>query len=280
VKIYLEEEVPQGSAEWHRVRMGIPTASRAKDVITAVKGDLSEARHKYGYQLIAERVLQEPFTVDIGHLPWVIHGKERETEAANAYAEIMGYETVKVGFVTTDSGRWGCSPDRLIPSIKGAVEIKAPSEVVQIGYLLEGGPGKDYKQQCQMQIAVCDLNSAHFFSHNERTPPVLVQFPPDDAYIKKLEAALRTFADELDFGEAKIRAMGLFSPAPKVASDADRMADMLISDIDRLRGLQQILDKEGEAEFQAALGELPYEQKQRVRLAIEGTKGILRSESL
>lgn len=281
MKIYLETDAPQGSATWHRVRMGIPTASRAKDIITAVKGDLSEARHKYGYQLIAERILQEPFTSDIGHLPWIIHGKEREDEAANAYAEIMGVELTKVGFVTIDSGRWGCSPDRLVLSdARGACEIKAPSEVVQIGYLLEGGPGKDYRQQCQMQIAVCNLNWTDFFSHNERCPPVRVRFQPDDAYIKKLETALRIFADELDESEAKVRAMGLFAQAAVLRSDGDRMADMLIADIDRLRGLQQILDKEGEAEFQAALGELPFEQKQRVREAIEGIKQLMRVEAL
>ncbi|MEJ0017483.1 MAG: lambda exonuclease family protein [Acetobacteraceae bacterium] len=278
MKIYLDHEVPQGSVQWHAIRLGIPTASRAKDVITAVKGDLSEARHKYGYQLIAERILREPFATDVGHLQWVIHGKERESEAANAYADIMGVELTKVGFVSIDSGRWGCSPDRLVltEGVRGAAEIKAPSEVVQIGYLLEGGPGKDYRQQVQMQISVCDLNWADFFSHNERCPPLRARFHPDDAYIKKLEAALRTFADELDDGEERIRRLGLFSPAAKLANDADRMADAMIADIDRLRSLQETLDKGGDAEFVAALGTMPREQQQRVREAIEANQALLR----
>ncbi len=281
MKIYLESEAPQGSATWHRLRMGRPTASRCADVVTEVKGELSKARFKYGYQLIAERVLQEPFTMDLGHLPWVVHGQEREGEAAKAYAAITGGECHKVGFVATDDERYGCSPDLLVTTgaQKGAAEIKSPKETTQIEYLLSG-PGSHYRCQAQMQVLVCNLNWVDFFSHNERCPPFMQRFNPDDEFIKKIEGHLLTFCDELDHWEAKVRAMGMFAPAAKMASDADRLADMLISDIDRLRGLQEILDKEGDAAFIAALGELPHEQKQRVRMAIEGTKQILRSESL
>lgn len=282
MKIYLDSDAPQGSSQWHAVRLGIPTASRFDDVVTAVKGDLSEARHKYGYQLIAERILQEPLATDIGHLPHIEEGKIREAEAANAYSEIMGVELVKVGFVTIDSGRWGCSPDRLVmpDGDRGACEIKAPSAVVHIGYMLEGTPGKSYRQQVQGQIAICNLNWNDFFSYNDRCPPVRIRFNPDDAYIKKIEAALRTFADELDNNEAKIRAMGLFAPAAKLESDADRMANWFISDLDRLRGLQQILDREGDAAFVAALGDMPRECQQRVREAIEAQKQLIRSEGI
>lgn len=279
-KIYLEQEYPQGSAAWHALRLGIPTASRCSDLVTPVKGDLSKSRFKYAYQLVAERVLREPLATDIGHLPWIIEGKEKEAEAAQMYAEITGAELVKVGFVAADHGRWGCSPDRLITNTgRGAVEIKAPTEVVQIGYLL-GGPGDDYRPQCQMQILVCDLEWVDFFAHNPRMPPVQMRYQPDGGYIKKIEDALSTFADELDDMEKRVRAMGYFAPAAKLEDDAERLANMLIADIDRMRGLQDILDREGDDAFRAALGTMPREQQQRVREAIEANKNLLRAEAL
>lgn len=277
MKIYLEAEYPQGSANWHALRMGRPTASRCSDVVTEVKGELSKARYKYAYQLVAERVLQEPFTTDIGHLPWIIHGKEREGEAIAAYEAITGGEIARVGFISTDDGRYGCSPDALVTTAgeKGVAEIKAPSEVTQIGYLL-GSLGTAYRAQVQMQILVANLNWADFFSHNERCPPYMQRFHPEHDFIGKIETHLRTFCDELDEMERRIRAMGLFAPAAVLLADADRMADLMIADIDRLRGLQEILDKEGEDEFRRALGDMPREQQERVREAVEAVKNIER----
>lgn len=277
MRIYLDTEYPQGSAQWHALRMGRPTASRCSDVVTEVKGELSKARFKYAYQLVAERVLQEPFTVDLGHLPWVVHGQEREAEAIAAYEAITGGEIARVGFISTDDGKYGCSPDALVTTggEKGAAEIKSPSEVTQIGYLL-GALGAQYRAQVQMQILVANLNWADFFSHNPRTPTYMQRFNPDHDYIAKIEQHMRTFCDELDDMERRVRAMGLFAPAAVLMDDHDRMADLLIADIDRLRGLQQILDKEGEAEFRRHLGDMPREQQQRVREAIEAAKQIER----
>jgi hypothetical protein len=54
-KIYRCE---QGSMDWYRLRMGIPTASQFHKIVTP-GGKLSEQRHAYMYRLIAERLLME-----------------------------------------------------------------------------------------------------------------------------------------------------------------------------------------------------------------------------
>ena len=46
--------VRQGSAEWIALRLGIATASNFHKIITPAKGDLSEQRHAYMYQLVVE----------------------------------------------------------------------------------------------------------------------------------------------------------------------------------------------------------------------------------
>lgn len=282
MKIYLETEYPQGSAQWHALRLGIPTASNAHKFITPAKGELSKQRVDFGHRLIAERILLESFATSVDHLPWIIEGKEREDEAAAAYSVIRDVETIKVGFVAHDSGRYGCSPDRLVlaDGVRGAAEIKSPTEPVHVGYLIEDGPGTDYKPQVQMQLLVAELEWVDFMSHNPRCPPLLKRFHPDIEFQKKMQAALDQFCDELDENEARLRKLGLFSPAPKLASDAERMANMMIADIEKLKGLKQILDREGDAGFIAALGELPYDQKQRVREAILANKQLMRVEAL
>lgn len=282
MKIYLETDAPQGSPQWHALRLGIPTASNAHKFITPAKGELSKQRTDFGHRLIAERILRESFATSVDHLPWIIEGKEREDEAAAAYSVIRDVEVVKVGFVAHDSGRYGCSPDRLVltDGVRGAAEIKSPTEPVHVGYLIDDGPGTDYKPQMQMQMLVAELEWIDFFSHNPRCPPLLKRFYPDAEFQKKLAAALDQFCDELDEQEARVRKMGLFAPAAKLLSDADRLADMLIADIDRLRGLQEILNREGDAAFVAALGDLPFEQQQRVREAIRANKQLMRSEVL
>lgn len=261
MKVFLDADCPQGSAIWHSVRLGIPTASNAHKFITKAKGDLSEQRHKYGHQLIAERLLNETFATDIGHLPWIIEGKEREDEAAKAYAEIMGTETVKVGFISDDNHRYGCSPDRLVlvDGVRGAVEIKVPTEPVHIGYMIENGPGDDYRPQIAMQLFVAELEWADFFSHNPRCPPFRRRSVPDLAYQKKLAENLMRFCDELDATEERVRKLGLYSPAPKIASDADRLADAAVA-----KALAGDISDEDEI-MNLALGTMRPEHRERVR---------------
>jgi len=268
-------DIEQGSAAWHAVRLGVPTASRMSEVITPAKGELAAGRKKYAYQLIAERVLQEPMATDIGSLQWIIEGKEREAEAAAMYAEIAGVELLTVGFISDDDHRWGCSPDRLIVADgkRAAAEIKAPKENTQIGYLLDG-PGSDYRVQLQTQIWIGDLTWDDFFSYNPRLPPFMQRTNPDEAFIKKIETHVRTFADELDDMERRVRAMGYFSPAPKIASDDDRRADALIADPAKMAELKHAIDYDRVDVLDLALGTLPREQQERVKHAIATQKDV------
>src|SRR5262245_39055072 len=103
--------VEQGSVEWHRARLGIPTASQFHRIITPTTGALSKQARPYLYRLVAERMLSEAFEDDLERVDWINAGKMNEPRAARAFMDLTKCTLDRVGFITDDHHRWGCSPD-------------------------------------------------------------------------------------------------------------------------------------------------------------------------
>jgi YqaJ-like viral recombinase domain len=209
-------DMPQGSPEWLTARLGIPTSSEFHRIITAVKGDLSKSARKYAHQLVAETLLGEPIESSIGNLDWVVRGKLLEPQAVQQYEFTTDVETRAVGFVTTDCGRLGCSPDRLIVGARGALEIKCCSPSVHVGYMADG-PGEDYKQQCQGQLAIAELEWVDLYAYHPRLRPVTIRTVRDEPYITKMRAALAEFLDLRDAMLVQARASGFFEAQKEAA---------------------------------------------------------------
>src|SRR6185437_7606720 len=179
-------DIQQGTAEWYRIRAGIPTASEFANIITPKKRQLASARHKYACRLVAQRLMNwQPDSLEkIGH---IADGKAFEPVAVKQLEFAESIETVPVGFVTTDDERFGASPDRImgfrappssgisssIPSgsVEGVVEIKSPTVPIQTEYLfspviLKIDPtanvagGDDYICQVQGQLYVAEAERA------------------------------------------------------------------------------------------------------------------------
>jgi len=199
----------QGTPAWLAARLGIPTASCFDKILTPAKGDLSKSARGYAQQLVAEIPLGEPLGAAIGNMDWVARGKLLEPRAAEQYAFTTDTEIETVGFITTDDGRVGCSPDRLILGQRGAVEIKVPSPATHIGYLTDG-PGLDYRCQMQGICAVAELEFCDFYSFHPSLPPVLMRTERDEPYIAKMRTALAEFLDIRDAMLAQVRATGFF----------------------------------------------------------------------
>ena len=214
----------QGTPEWLHARLGIPTASEFHRIITATKGDLSKQARKYAHQLVAETLLGEPLGDAIGNLEWIARGKLLEPQAVQQYEFTTDVETRSVGFVTTDCGRLGCSPDRLVNSTfgsnvrgeRGAVEIKCPAPQTHMGFLLDG-PGDDYRQQVQGQLAIAELEWVDLYVFHPSLPPVTIRTCRDEPYIAKMRAALTEFLDMRDEMLAKARASGFFDAVKEAA---------------------------------------------------------------
>src|SRR5260221_4148831 len=153
-------DVEQGSAEWFALRRGIVTASVAAQVITPAKGLLSKSADKLAYRLIAERLLNIT-TETVENQEWMVRGRELEPMAVWHYEEVNGVKTERAGFVTTDDGLIGASPDRFIKGRCAGLAVQCPAPHTHVQYLLEG-PGEDYRPQVQAQLLVCEFDYVDF----------------------------------------------------------------------------------------------------------------------
>lgn len=198
----------QGSVEWYRARIGIPTASEFHQIVTPAKGLLSKSSRKYAYRLIAERLLNRPMESVDGQ-QWMERGKELEPKAAAQYQFVHDVELARVGFITTDDGMIGASPDRIVKGAAAGVEIKVPSPAVHIGYMLDG-PGDDYRPQVQGQNWVCEFDYVDFYSYSDVMPARVIRTGRDEPYIALLRDALEQFNIQLLDMVKRARELGAF----------------------------------------------------------------------
>lgn len=217
MKLY---RVEQGSVGWYRLRLGKPTSSNFHKIVTP-KGEPSKQAVKYLYRLLAERLLNETCDDEIGFVKWVANGKENEPYAVKQFEFVNEVELEPGGFVTTNDGRIGASPDRIFKGHKESLEIKSPAPWTQLQYLLEG-PDDAYIAQTQGHLLVGDeFEAVHFYSYNPRTPPFHKVILRDNRYQALLAAALTKFCDILDQQTERARALGAFAVVGHVETPAD-----------------------------------------------------------
>ena len=217
MKLY---RVEQGSADWYRLRLGKPTSSNFHRIVTP-KGEPSKQAVKYLYRLVAERLLNETMDDEIGFVKWVEKGREEEPYAVKQFEFVNEIELELGGFVTSNDGRIGASPDRIFKGHKESLEIKSPAPWTQLQYLLEG-PDDAYIAQTQGHLLVGDeFEAVHFYSYNARTPPFHRVVLRDARFQNVLASALSAFCDTLDATTERARELGAFAVVRHVETPAD-----------------------------------------------------------
>jgi hypothetical protein len=203
----------QGTPEWLAARLGIPTASEFHRIITASQGNLSKQAVKYAQALVAETLLGRPLARAPG-IPWAMQrGKEMEPLALAQYARDNKVEVQRVGFVTTNDLKVGASPDGLIVDSRGGMEIKCVLDDHHVG-IWSDGPGDDYRQQVQGNLAIAELDWWDFYAWHPELPPVQIRTYRDEPYIAKLGAALFEFLEIRDAMLAKAKEAGWAAREP------------------------------------------------------------------
>jgi len=202
-------DVTQGTPDWLRLRLGIPTASQFHRIVTAAKGELSKQARKYAHELVTEALLDRPLEAPPVSTFAMLRGKELEPQAVQQYEFTTDAATRVAGFVTTNDGRLGCSPDRLITGARGGLEVKCQLDANHVGTLIDG-PGEDYKQQVQGSLAICEAEFWDLYAYHPELPPVLIRTHRDEPYIAKLRAALDEFLDMRDAMLMQACASGFF----------------------------------------------------------------------
>jgi hypothetical protein len=195
----------QMSCEWWELRRGVPTASEFHRVVMPASGKPSTSAAKYIAQLIADEYDLIPAVLtERPNNPAMRHGNECEPEARAWYAFETGHEVRQVGFVTTDDGRLGCSPDGIIVEAPecdgliltngylGGLELKCPQPKAHEAYLRKGRLPTEYRCQVHGQLVVTGLPWVDFVSYCPETDPLLVRVEPDE-FTELLRKELASF---------------------------------------------------------------------------------------
>lgn len=185
--------VEQGSDEWKKLRMGIPTSSNFDQIITT-KGEVSKTAVKYMRKLAAERVSG---TSEDGYVNDAMkRGIALEPEAIAFYELTQKVKVDRVGFCY-EEGKYGCSPDGLVGE-DGMIQIKCPTAPVHIEYLQSNIFPMDYFQQVQGELYVMNRKWSDFIAYYPGLKWLKIRVMRDEPFIQKLHFALKTFGTQLD----------------------------------------------------------------------------------
>ena len=201
-------EVMQGTEEWFRARLGIPTASRFADVMATIKTGEAAARRNYRAQLVVERLTGRRTEMFVSQA--MKDGTEREPFARIEIEARLGRIISQPGFVKHDVIEAGASPDGMIDASIG-VEIKCPIPATHFDYMsLPGGAcPPDYRWQVQGAMWITGASTWVFASFNPEFPEgsrlLLRWVKRNDADIKALEDGASQFIKELDDAERFVR---------------------------------------------------------------------------
>lgn len=188
--------VEQGTEDWLRLRLGVPTASEFRRAIANRTKTESRARDSYMRTLAGEILTgRAADRVDIENFR---RGHAGEPRAVAEYELLTDRRAEPAGFVRL--GRLGASPDRLV-GISGLLECKDAAPHIQIERLLANAVPEEYVTQVDGQLLVCcDRAWVDFVSHCEGLPPLIVRVHRVDraSELAALRVDLEMFVNELD----------------------------------------------------------------------------------
>lgn len=196
----MADEITQGTAEWHALRLGRVTASRVADVIAKTRTGVSASRANYLAELVAERLTGEPgeFFTNAA----MQRGTELEPFARECYVFHTGNAVQEIAFVVHPGIEMaGASPDGLVGD-KGLVEIKCPGTAKHIATLRGASIDGKYITQMQWQMACTGRDWCDFVSYDPRLPVEMQlhvqRVARDSEYIDELERDVISFLAEVD----------------------------------------------------------------------------------
>lgn len=161
-------EIDQTSPQWHLLRLGVITASKAECLISKKRGskgheygtdfiaatDKDSKRNTYMLELVSEiATARLPDDINAKPLMW---GRDNEADARDAYEAATFTTFSEIPFIYKDSNlRAGISPDGLNDDDTGGLELKCPwSSKVFIEFLAANVIKPEYRHQCQFSMWV------------------------------------------------------------------------------------------------------------------------------
>lgn len=190
-------DVTQGSYNWHRLKLGVISASKCKDMM-AKKG--SATRNSYMMQLIAEVITGLP--TELGPFKQLEWGKENEPAARTAYSFMTGEVVHEIPFIYADQTmRCGISPDGIVND--AGLEIKCPfTSMVHCDTLVNDAIKDEYFLQMQFSMFVTGAQYWEFMSYDPRMPAHLmtkiIRVNRCEKTQEKIAESVREFITDMD----------------------------------------------------------------------------------
>ncbi len=194
----------QGTLEWTKLHFGIPTASGLDNLLTPEfelrKGELPKT---YVYKKVAEKLQGRPL-IDLSASSFMLEqGMIIEEEARPWYAIEYDKKVEQVGFIATDDGRFGCSPDGILANDNGAnyecgLEIKCPAAHTHVKYLVNGVLPKEYVAQVYGSMFVTGFKRWMFVSYRRGFPALVLEIQRNDKAMFAISSAIDLFHRDFD----------------------------------------------------------------------------------
>ncbi len=202
----------QGTLEWTKLHFGIPTASGLDNLLTPEfelrKGEMPKT---YVYKKVAEKLQGRPL-IDLSASSFMLEqGMIIEEEARPWYSLEYDKKIKQVGFITTDDGRFGCSPDGLIEERVGVyapegcgIEIKSPAAHTHVKYLVNGVLPKEYVAQVYGSMFATGFKKWIFVSYRRGFPALVLEIYRDEKAMSAIALAINHFHAEFCTATARI----------------------------------------------------------------------------
>lgn len=188
--------MPQRSDEWFAIRKGVLTASNFGPWLLKSSDQTSrKARESAICKLIAERAgCWSPPNFENAAMQ---RGTELEPQAVDSFITATGKRIKDVGFIKSDLGAFGCSPDGLIEGEPCGFEGKVPLPETHIKYRRAGVLPDEYYYQIHGSMAVTGAESWWFQSWNPGLAPLRLQIRRTE-FTDQLREALIAFSVQFE----------------------------------------------------------------------------------
>ncbi len=203
-------DVPQGSPEWFKARVGLPTASHFSTILAEGRdGETSLTRTQYLYRLAGEIITGEP-TEETFQSKAMERGKVMEADAVADYEERKGVKIKRIGLGVNFTGlkRCGASPDGIV-GFDGGLETKTMRPDLMIPLLLKGAQMRpEHQAQVQGNMMVFERDWWDLKIYWPKMPDFTVRVTRNEAYIRELMNQVEVFNHDLKRLVEQLRKMG------------------------------------------------------------------------
>lgn len=193
----------QGTPEWHLIRSGKITGTTAETLCVAGKGKygLGAGAITKAEKIAMERIAGKPMASSDYKSNSMSRGKEFETIARKKYELLKFIKVKEVGFIESDCGTYGFSPDGLVGE-DGLSEIKCFTNHDLHFDLLMNRPSKHIDlHQIQFGLFTSKrswLDFVSYYPEYESEPLVIRRFYADEFQHKIYEDRIANFNKYVD----------------------------------------------------------------------------------